>query len=74
MKRVSMPTTQEISNLYAADKEVIFWRQDSSAQQQKQHVLYRGWYYFVAAISQRLSISGDATRFPPTQPGAVALA
>ena len=58
----------------AADKELIFWIQDSSAQQQKQHVLYRGWYYFVAAILQRLSISTDATRFPPTQPGAVALA
>ena len=57
----------------AADKELIFGRQDSWAQQQKQHVLYRGWY-FVAAISQRLSISGDATRFPPTQPSALALA
>lgn len=56
----------------AADKELISWRQDSWAQQQKQHVLYRGWY-FVAAISQRLSISGDATRFPPTQPSALAL-
>ena len=29
---------------------------------------------FVAAIYLKLSISTDATRFPPTQPGAVALA